>query len=116
MVKQYKRDTLENFYLWQGHDVDPDIGTVNQLMGYNMSAFAGSRYSKPLIHKNSTVTLDFTNESEGMPVEGTIEGVEKDVIWPIDSHCPPSKIPNNLLTQEEFDVLNWVNNDIDEFL
>lgn len=99
----YKRDTLENFYLWQGNDQDPAIGTVNEILGFNSST-KPCRYTYPVLHKDSTCEFD----SNGMPLLGTIQGQETDVIFVIDSGCPAQKIPSGLLTKEEYNVLDWV--------
>ena len=99
------RTTLDNFYDWQGENGNPAEGTVNQILGYSTNNINGvTRYTEPIVHKNSTCDRDFL----GMPIRGSIIGVETDVICTIDENCPPSKIPPELLTQEEFDSLNWV--------
>lgn len=102
----YKRDTLENFYNWQGYDGNPAEGTVNQISGYNTDNVNGTtRYTFPMIHKDSTCDYD----EHGMPIIGTITGAETDVIYIVDDDCPTGNIPSDLMTQEEFDALDWIN-------
>ena len=101
----YKRSTLEEFYLWQGENGNPTVGTVNYIMGFNTNNTKTHRYTFPVIHKDSTCELN----GDSMPIIGSIQGAEKDVIYLIDSSCPINKIPDNLINQEEFDSLNWVN-------
>jgi hypothetical protein len=100
----YKRDTLENFYAWQGTNGSPAIGTVNYIMGFNTNNPKTYRYSKPIIHKDSTCQCD----SYDMPIIGTISGVETDVYWIVESDCPSEKIPTGLITVEDFNALGWI--------
>jgi len=99
-----KRSTLTEFYAWQGTNGNPAPGTVNYILGFSTNHPTTHRYTFPVIHKDSTVDLD----NDSMPVDGTIVGVEKDVIFDIDNRCPPEKIPTDLLTEAEYQALNWV--------
>lgn len=106
MTKLYKRSTLGEFYAWQGINGSPAEGTVNYILGIN-SNNSTKRYTYPMIHKDSTCEYDDYN----MPIAGTIEGDETDVIYLIDSKCPDSKIDElgTLLSEEEVEALGWFN-------
>ena len=104
----YWRTDLNNFYDWQGENGNPDQGTVNQILDFSTSNSGGTvRYTFPQIHKDATCQMD----SLDMPVKNTIVGAITDIICVIDDQCPPSKIPTGLLSKEEFDALDWINNE-----
>lgn len=100
----YKKNTLENFYAWQGTNGNPEIGTVNEILGFSTNNPNTYRYTKPILHKDSTCDYD----SYDMPIVGTITGVETDVYYVIETDCPSNKVPTGLITVEEFESLDWV--------
>lgn len=105
MTKKYWKTSLDNFYNWQGQGANPAIGTVNQILGYHDGSPDDVRYTKPYIYKDSTCQYD----AAGMPINGTIIGVQQDIMCRIDDNCPAEKRPTGLLTLEEYEALDWIN-------
>ena len=96
---------MEDFYAWQGYNGNPAVGTVNHTLGFSTENVEGStRYTFPMVYKDSTADYD----SYGMPIEGTIVGVEQRVISVINDDCPSQHIPTGLITRGDFLALDWL--------
>lgn len=102
MTNRYHKGSLDYFYDWHGEGSNPAVGTVNQILGYHDGSPDNINYTKPYIHKNSTCQYN----ANGMPIRGTVVGVEKNVVFRTDGNCPTENIPGGLVTLEEYEA--WI--------
>ena len=103
-------DTLQDFYDWQGYNGNPNIGTVNKIMGYSTDNPIDSiRFTIPIPHSTAT---SITYDDLGMPT--SITGSDLRALSPVTSDCPIECVPTGLITKASAIAEGWDLEPIDE--
>lgn len=103
------KDTLQDFYVLQGYNGSPAVGTINQRLGYSTSNPNTFRYTYPNPHPSAS----FTADGYEMPIN--ITGDDLRVCSAIDWTIPIENLDtiiSELKTLEEVQAQGWCINNI----
>jgi len=119
-------DSLEDFFIWHGSLIDPEVGTINRSLVYstaNMVAGGNKTigYSPPIPHPSQNFTLDewgvlssITPRLVQAMEDAGITTNHTKIMCQIDAKCPENMVPDSLVNLATVQVQGWSRDLVEE--